>query len=357
MLEDTDRRNYLKKSTAVASAALVGLSGCLGDNGNGGGDDDDVAEPDEVEDDGEFPERQLRFVIPFGQGGSTDNFTRQIIPEAVPELGQPVQIENQPGAASLEGLTNVVNSDHDGYTFVGFNPPSSPASWLINQDDVNWDIRDFNAICGYTQLPYTIFAGVDENIDGFEDLKERYNSGEYTNLGVDNLGGITHLQALMMQNDADWEWSEVIGYDGGGPTIEAISGGEVPAGIAVDENGIAAVEDDLIEPVAILNSSGSSLYPEADNYVDLGYQEHDELFTLNNTLWVHQEVDENRRQTLEDAMRVAIESDPVQEWADDTGREAFFVEPEDVNETLEDLLELIPEQLDLDQVREDAGAL
>lgn len=67
---------------------------------------------------GAWPDRPIRIVVPFGTGGGTDITTRLLAPRLADTLGQPVVIENRPGAGSTIGADHVAKSPPDGYTFL-----------------------------------------------------------------------------------------------------------------------------------------------------------------------------------------------------------------------------------------------
>ena len=74
-----------------------------------------VAAPAAAQD---YPNRTIRFIVPFGAGGPTDVFTRALGEELRKALGQPIVMENRPGAGSIIGTTEVARSAPDGYTLL-----------------------------------------------------------------------------------------------------------------------------------------------------------------------------------------------------------------------------------------------
>ena len=66
----------------------------------------------------DYPNRTIRFIVPFGAGGPTDVFTRALGEELRKVLGQPIIMENRPGAGTIIGTTEVARSAPDGYTLL-----------------------------------------------------------------------------------------------------------------------------------------------------------------------------------------------------------------------------------------------
>src|SRR3954464_7983714 len=65
-----------------------------------------------------YPNRTIRMIVPFGAGGPTDVFTRSLGEELRKSLGQPIVMENRPGAGTIIGTTEVARSAPDGYTLL-----------------------------------------------------------------------------------------------------------------------------------------------------------------------------------------------------------------------------------------------
>src|SRR5262245_15182662 len=74
-----------------------------------------VAAPAAAQD---YPNRTIRFIVPFGAGGPTDVFTRALGEELRKALGQPIVMENRPGAGTIIGTTEAARSAPDGYTLL-----------------------------------------------------------------------------------------------------------------------------------------------------------------------------------------------------------------------------------------------
>ncbi len=64
----------------------------------------------------DFPSKPIRIVIPFPPGGATDLITRKIGEQLTKKWGQPVLVENKPGANTIIGTETVAKADPDGYT-------------------------------------------------------------------------------------------------------------------------------------------------------------------------------------------------------------------------------------------------
>src|SRR5688572_13858639 len=103
-------RNW-RQIAAIGCALLIGA--CGGQDSAATGDNTAAA----VSDDG-YPERPIRVIVPFGPGGLADVTVRIAGEELNKEMGQPIIIENRPGAGGVAATSAMLNADPDGYTLI-----------------------------------------------------------------------------------------------------------------------------------------------------------------------------------------------------------------------------------------------
>ncbi|XVH33453.1 tripartite tricarboxylate transporter substrate-binding protein (plasmid) [Haloferacaceae archaeon DSL9] len=344
-----DRRQFMKYTGSVSAAAMLGLAGCTsdGDGGDGGsgGDGEDGGD--------DYPSQDLRYIIPFSEGGGTDTFARQVIPQMADNLGVNIAIENISGAASLRGTGELYHSDSDGYTFGGFNPPSTPVSAMVNPPD--YEMQELEGVGSYARTPFVIVANPEHEIEGFDDMMGRYESGELEVFGGKERGGVDHVLALLMQNLYDFQWDRYTGYDGSGPAVQATISNEIPCAISTDTAAQGAVEDGRLDTVVGLSSNGTEVFPDLESVTDLGYDNIDYLGELRRCMYAPPGTSSEHTQTLSDALEQALQSEEVQQWAEDTGNVIEYGDPESASNAVSDAFEQIPENVDLEEVREAAN--
>src|ERR1044072_8665796 len=90
----------------------------------------------------DYPNRTIRFIVPFGAGGPTDVFTRAIGEELRKALGQPIVMENRPGAGTIIGTTEVARAAPDGYTLLMISATQTTVETL-NPNKPYRLLRDF----------------------------------------------------------------------------------------------------------------------------------------------------------------------------------------------------------------------
>jgi tripartite-type tricarboxylate transporter receptor subunit TctC len=329
---------------------MVGLSGFAQDTTTEEGQETTEGGQETTQTD--YPTQRIEYIVPFSEGGGTDTYARQIMPRVSDILGVPIQINNVPGSASLRGAGQMVRAEPDGYTFGGFNPPSTPVSYMLNPAE-NWDLRDLRGVCGYARTPYVMYANPNQDFSDLSGVIEAYNNGELSNFGGQQRGGIVHVIAQIMKNNDEYDvgWQNYVGYDGGGPLVQAVASGEVPVGITTDASGLGAAEDDRVQVLGVLSSQGSNVFPDVPSVVDQGYPNIDYVGQLTRCMWMPGETPDPPVRVMSNAVEEALQTDEVQSWSEETGNIIEYQPPEFADEVLQRAFEEIPERVDLEEMR------
>src|SRR5690606_30176697 len=103
-----------------------------------------------------YPEKPITLIVPFPAGSGTDAVGRIFAEEISTKLGQPVVVENKPGANATIAAGHVAKAEPDGYTlFVTTNTSHSAAPWLMKS--VSYDpVKDFTPIARGGNLPFLL---------------------------------------------------------------------------------------------------------------------------------------------------------------------------------------------------------
>jgi tripartite-type tricarboxylate transporter receptor subunit TctC len=140
-----------------------------------------------------YPSRPIRFICPYGEGGASDIFSRTIAHKLTEALGQPVVVDNRPGANGGVGTAIAARSEPDGYTLLMGN--SGPLAVNPALRKVPYDpIRDFAPITQGTSYQYALVVTPSLPVAGLHDflavLKSRPGQ---TTFGSTGIGGGSHL--------------------------------------------------------------------------------------------------------------------------------------------------------------------
>jgi tripartite-type tricarboxylate transporter receptor subunit TctC len=176
-----------------------------------------------------FPTKPVTIVVPYGAGGGVDFFARTIAPKMSERLGQPVVVENKPGAGTAIAATDVARASPDGHrVLIGDISTFATNSTLYKK--LSYDpIKDFTPITMTGRMAYLLI--VNPNVHPYknvEDLvaavrKAPSGSVSYASAGM---GGPAHLTGEMFQRAAGIRLNHVP-YKGSGPAIPDLLSGQV----------------------------------------------------------------------------------------------------------------------------------
>src|SRR5664279_2257171 len=163
-----------------------------------------------------YPTKRVRMIEPFGAGGGPDLMARAVSPRLSELWGQPVTVENHPGAGSTAAPALVAKSPADGYTlFVNTSAQAYSAALLKN---LPYDpLNDFIPVAPLTSQPYVLVAGTSLGITSVRDLiaaakakpgELKFGSagiGTGTHLGAEKFNLATGIKAVHVPGDTTLE--------------------------------------------------------------------------------------------------------------------------------------------------------
>lgn len=176
-----------------------------------------------------WPSRPIRLVVPYSAGGSTDQLARAIQKSMGEQLGQPVVVDNKPGAGGAIGTEMVSRAAPDGYTLVfGNSGPSGVASLLRK---LPYDVqKDFQPISTVAFVPLALVGSASLPAKDFKAFVAYAKTpGARVNYGSVGTGSMAHLTGEYF-NEASGLTTQHVPYSGGGALGTAVIGGEVETG-------------------------------------------------------------------------------------------------------------------------------
>ena len=174
----------------------------------------------------QYPAKPVRLVVPFAPGGSTDIIGRIVAQRLAEGWGQPVVVENKPGAATTIGNDYVAKSAPDGYTLL-----LAPAPFVITQfiyPKLPYDgRRDFAPVALLATTPFVLVAHPAVPAGDVQSLvalaRARPGTIDYASPGS---GSVPHLAMELFKSRAGVDLAH-IPYKGGGPAVSDVVGGQV----------------------------------------------------------------------------------------------------------------------------------
>ena len=215
-----------------------------------------------------WPEKPVRIVVTFASGGASDIVARAISEPLAKAIGQPVIVDNKPGAGGTIGGTEVVRSAPDGYTLMLSNStPLSIGPWTVPK--LPYDpIKQFTHVAMLGVAPVLIMANPKSGPASLKDLPKAAAAPGY-NFGSGGPGSIGHIVGEMAKATMMIQMTHVP-YRGGAPMTTDLIAGQIPLGIDVITAFVPMVKTGQIKGLAVTTRERSPLLPDVPSVVELG---------------------------------------------------------------------------------------
>jgi tripartite-type tricarboxylate transporter receptor subunit TctC len=177
-----------------------------------------------------FPTKPMRMIVPYAPGGATDVLARPIAQKLQEQMGQPVIVENRPGANATIGADVVAKSAPDGHTFF----LGSIVHYMVPMfsKNVPYDaIKDFTPLAIVSVVPNVLAVHPSLPVHSVKDLIDygKKNPGKLY-YGTTGIGSTHHLGGILLAQMANIPL-EHVPYKGGNPTMQDVLSGQLPLAI------------------------------------------------------------------------------------------------------------------------------
>lgn len=215
-----------------------------------------------------WPTKPVRLVLQFPPGGSTDVVARILAQTMTSALGQPVVVENKPGADGAIAAEFVLRSEPDGHTyFLASNTPMMQVP-LLKKNPPYDPIKSFTPVSLVGRYIYVLVSSPSVPANTAAELIA-YGRNHPGKLNYGSYSGVTQLMHTKLKDDAKMDIN-LIPYKGEGPTINDILGGHVQFTFATPASSQAHVKDGKLKALAILLPKRSPMMPEIPTAAEAG---------------------------------------------------------------------------------------
>jgi tripartite-type tricarboxylate transporter receptor subunit TctC len=214
--------------------------------------------------------RNVRFVVPYPPGGTTDLTGRLIAPKAADALGQTWVIENRSGANGAVGAEAVARSPADGNTLLYSNEVLTVLPFV--QRNVPFDLQaDFTPIARTVSIPYVMIGNPNLPAQTLAQLLEaiRRNSGNFSFAGS-SLGSVGQLATAALWQKLGVE-TTFVSYRGTGPAMNDLVSGAVSLFIAPMGPAIPLVRDGRARAFAVTSARREAVLPDVPTLAEAGF--------------------------------------------------------------------------------------
>lgn len=214
----------------------------------------------------DFPTREVRFVVPWGPGGSNDIMVRFIQP-LIEKQGVKIVVENVAGGTGAIGMGQVATSKPDGHT-VGMGTSSTLS--VMAQNKVPLKMEQFTNLVRLSEDPLIIVVPGKSPHKSLKDFMAhlKANAGKVT-IGTPGSNNINHIFAAMTARGAGVGYRQV-SYPGGSRVIAELMGGQVEAGVLKPSETMQQIKAGDLRPLGVFSSKRLAVLPDVPTFAEVG---------------------------------------------------------------------------------------
>jgi tripartite-type tricarboxylate transporter receptor subunit TctC len=215
-----------------------------------------------------WPSKPIKFVVPFGPGGANDLVARAVADGASKQLGQPIIIDNKPGAGSVLGADIVAKSAPDGYTFLA--PAAGVLTNAMIKTRMPYKEEDLVPVALMAVSPSVIVVPVDSPIKDLKGLVAASKAGKGLNFSTAGTGSTPHFVAEMLKVKTGAKL-QVIPYKSGSEGVVAVIGKQVDATSEASVVVLPQIKGGKLRPLASTWNRRIAAMPDIPTAEEQGY--------------------------------------------------------------------------------------
>lgn len=274
-----------------------------------------------------YPDKPVTNIVPFPPGGSTDMLARFMTQKMADKLGQPVIVENKPGATGAIGAAQVKRSAPDGYTLL----TASIGVWAVNpflQKNLAYDpAKDFDLLTVAVRAPNILVTNPNVPAKNVAELvaylKAKQGKVSFASSGA---GSSDHLSIALF-----WQQTGTSGihvpYKGGGPAISDLVAGHAEVSFQNLNAVIGHIKSGKLKALATTGDKRSALLPDVPTLAESGYK--DAVVYSWQAIGAPKGLPEDVKAKVLDSMMSALKDPEVAKKLTDLGFEIVASSPKD----------------------------
>ncbi|SOZ17379.1 conserved hypothetical protein; putative exported protein [Cupriavidus taiwanensis] len=226
-----------------------------------------------------YPERPIKLIVPYAAGGTTDIIARIVGTRLGPVLGQPVVIENRPGAGGAVGSAYAAKQPADGYTLVMEVESSHAVNPNVYLKTAYDPVKDFAPISNLADVPNVLVVNpalpATDLASFIKQLKA--NPGKFS-FGSSGNGGLSHMNGELFMNATGTRMLHVP-YKGLGPALNDAVAGQIQVVFDNIPSSSGLIQGGRLKPLAVAAKQRLKVLPNVPTYAEAG------LPAMNNPSW------------------------------------------------------------------------
>ncbi|HZZ92317.1 MAG TPA: tripartite tricarboxylate transporter substrate binding protein [Usitatibacter sp.] len=224
-----------------------------------------------------YPDHPIRFVVPFTAGSGTDIVARTVGEHMSRTLGQPIVIENRPGAGGTVGAAAVAKSAPDGYTLL-VHSAGHVANAAIYKELPYDTLKDFAGVTPLASLPNVLIVAPAKGYKSVKDLvaNAQQHPGAL-NYGSAGNGSATHMNAEIFRQSAKFD-AQHVPYKGTPEAMTEVMTGRIDFYFAPLSSALPLIQGGRVQALAVGTAKRSPLLPDVPTTLEAGYPGSDYVF-------------------------------------------------------------------------------
>ena len=217
-----------------------------------------------------YPDKPIKLIVTFAPGGASDIVARTIAEPLGQKLGQPVVVDNRPGAGGSVGGLATVQAAPDGYTLMMANStPLSIGPFVLDKQPYD-PVKQFTHVFYAGSAPVLFMASPKAGINTLADLAKQASLKDGIAFGSGGPASIGHISGEFFKSLASGNMTHVA-YKGGAPMTTDLLGGQIPVGIDVITAFVPLVKSGQVKALAVTSAKRSPLLPDVPTTAEAGY--------------------------------------------------------------------------------------
>jgi tripartite-type tricarboxylate transporter receptor subunit TctC len=224
-----------------------------------------------------YPSKPIRLVVGFAPAGAADVVARTLQEPMQRSLGQPIVVDNKPGAGSSLAAEFVAKSAPDGYTVLIASPSSIFVNPLLNPS-LGYQLRDLMPVTKVSSSPLIVAVNPGIGVQSLRDLiaYAKGNPGKLNYASSGN-GSAPHMAAVLFQRVAGVEMVHVP-YKGGAPAVQSVVAGDTQLSFATPPSVLPLVQSGRLKALAVTSREPSALVPGVPGMAQAGLPDYEISF-------------------------------------------------------------------------------
>lgn len=219
-----------------------------------------------------YPDKPIRFIVPYTPGGGTDTVTRQLAEKITQETQWAFLIDNKPGAGGNIGIDLVAKAKPDGFT-IGMGQTSNLAINPAAMGKLPFDAsKDLVPVALVAEVPMVMVVRADAAWKNLDDMiKAAKAKPESIKQALAGTGTVGHLAGEMLSKKANFKVLSVP-YKGAAPAITDLLGGQTDYMFATPQSVLGMLQGGKLKALAVTSSQRLKVLPNVPTVAEQGYK-------------------------------------------------------------------------------------